>query len=60
MLTSERNPSEPSNPWADTSGWRLNSNLRRQLTFVDDGKSRAIKVLYQSGKWLLDYAQQFI
>ncbi|PUA17979.1 acetyl/propionyl/methylcrotonyl-CoA carboxylase subunit alpha [Glaciimonas sp. PCH181] len=63
LLAAERTASDASdrhsNPWTDTSGWRLNSNLQRQLTFVDDGKSTPIAVMYQSGGWLLEHAQHF-
>ena len=63
LLAAERTASDASdshsNPWTDTSGWRLNSNLQRQLTFVDDGKSTPLAVMYQSGGWLLEHAQHF-
>ncbi|MGS0743875.1 acetyl/propionyl/methylcrotonyl-CoA carboxylase subunit alpha, partial [Glaciimonas sp. GG7] len=60
LLASERSVSDTgSNPWTDTGGWRLNSNLQRQLTFLDDGKASPIGVMYQSGSWLLQHGQHF-
>jgi len=60
LLASESNATDiPGNPWTNTSGWRLNSNLQRQLTFVDDGKTSAIAVMYQSGSWLLQHGHHF-
>ena len=50
---------DKNNPWTNTSGWRLNSNLQRQLTFVDDGKTSGLAVLYQNGSWLLQYGEHF-
>ncbi|QRX84311.1 acetyl/propionyl/methylcrotonyl-CoA carboxylase subunit alpha [Glaciimonas sp. PAMC28666] len=60
LLMAERNATDTgANPWTKTSGWRLNSQLQRQLIFVDDGKSSPIAVLYQSGGWLLEHGQHF-
>jgi 3-methylcrotonyl-CoA carboxylase alpha subunit len=60
LLASERSATASrANPWTDTNGWRLNSDLQRQLTFVDDGKTSAMGVLYQSGSWLLQHGQHF-
>ncbi len=46
-------------PWANTSGWRANSNLQRHLTFVDEGKTCAVAVLYQNGGYLLQHGKHF-
>ncbi|MDY7545959.1 acetyl/propionyl/methylcrotonyl-CoA carboxylase subunit alpha [Glaciimonas sp. CA11.2] len=60
LLAAERRATDTHvNPWTDTNGWRLNSNLQRQLTFVDNGKASPIAVLYQSGSWLLQHGQHF-
>jgi 3-methylcrotonyl-CoA carboxylase alpha subunit len=60
LLAAERSATASlGNPWTHTGGWRLNGNLQRQLTFVDDGKTNVIAVLYQSGSWLLEHAQHF-
>ncbi|KAF3996874.1 acetyl/propionyl/methylcrotonyl-CoA carboxylase subunit alpha [Glaciimonas immobilis] len=60
LLASERRATDTQiNPWTDTNGWRLNSSLQRQLTFVDDGKTTQIAVMYQSGSWLLQHGEHF-
>ncbi|MFC5475024.1 acetyl-CoA carboxylase biotin carboxylase subunit [Paraherbaspirillum soli] len=61
LLQAERqlNHSAISDPWGDHNGWRLNSNLQRQLAFVDDGRASPLEVIYESGHWLLRHAEKF-
>ena len=41
-------------PWAQSNGWRLNSNLMRNLRFADDAGSYDIAITYHgTGRWQL-------
>ena len=46
--------SDRNNPWAHTSGWRMNGNLLRALQFADEAGSYQIQVEYRSDRqWIL-------
>jgi 3-methylcrotonyl-CoA carboxylase alpha subunit len=52
LLTAERGAGSASNdPWANTSGWRLNSNLVRKLDFADEANKYPLAVEYQPAGW---------
>jgi 3-methylcrotonyl-CoA carboxylase alpha subunit len=41
-------------PWASTSGWRMNSMLLRTLDFTDtDGANHLVEIGYRAGGWTL-------
>ncbi|EJL86447.1 acetyl/propionyl-CoA carboxylase, alpha subunit [Herbaspirillum sp. CF444] len=45
---------DSSNPWAQTSGWRMNGSLLRALQFADEAGSYQIHVEYRSNRqWIL-------
>jgi 3-methylcrotonyl-CoA carboxylase alpha subunit len=46
LLTSER--SNAADPWADASGWRMNSALKRTLDFADESNAYPLQVTYQA------------
>ena len=53
LLETERATTKPDrSPWSVGDGWRVNSVLRRTLTFLDDGQSREVQVEY-AGKQCL-------
>src|SRR5450830_1114684 len=46
--------SDSNNPWAHTSGWRMNSSLLRALQFADEAGSYQIHVEYRDDRrWIL-------
>jgi len=61
-LSESQSAGNPSDPWGNALGWRLNSALRRQLSFSDDytlasevkAKAYVNEVEYHAGGWLLD------
>jgi 3-methylcrotonyl-CoA carboxylase alpha subunit len=40
-----------SDPWANATGWRLNGNYQRQLTFSDEEQTYAVMLTYQANGW---------
>ena len=50
LLASEQG-SDASDPWATTSGWRLNGVLVRAIAFTDDAQTYALKVEYHGPGW---------
>ncbi len=54
LFDSEKNRAAAANdPWADTSGWRMNGGLQRNLEFSDDENIYRLTVPYQSGGWAI-------
>jgi 3-methylcrotonyl-CoA carboxylase alpha subunit len=54
LLDSERSGrSAAGDPWADTSGWRLNGELQRQLDFSDEENTYAATVRYRPCGWVI-------
>jgi 3-methylcrotonyl-CoA carboxylase alpha subunit len=51
LLASER--SAANDPWANTSGWRLNGGLLRNLAFADESNAYPVSVGYRQGGWEL-------
>ncbi|MGE5649509.1 MAG: acetyl-CoA carboxylase biotin carboxylase subunit [Bacillota bacterium] len=52
LLTSEQGTGAAANdPWANTSGWRMNSTLARQLDFADDSTAYPLAVGYRETGW---------
>ncbi|GIZ51812.1 acetyl/propionyl/methylcrotonyl-CoA carboxylase subunit alpha [Noviherbaspirillum aridicola] len=52
LLASEKNGAA-SDPWADTSGWRMNAALVRSLDFGDEAKRQPLTVTYEGEGWQL-------
>ena len=57
LLQSER-AAATNDPWAQTSGWRMNSQLRRTLSFSNDAGSVAVQLVYEPDGWQLQYDGQ--
>jgi len=60
LLTQEAAANDGSGPWGNAQGWRLNSALKRSLSFADefalasDSKAYAVRVTYAADGWLLN------
>ena len=50
LLDSERSD-KVTDPWAVTSGWRLNGELRRTISYADEEQDYAIQVAYYKSGW---------
>jgi len=58
LLASEQDAALDSrDPWAMTSGWRLNSALHRPLDYADEENNYAVKIQYRQGGWLIGLDQ---
>jgi 3-methylcrotonyl-CoA carboxylase alpha subunit len=53
LLASELNADK--DPWANTSGWRMNSRLQRQLDFADETNAYSLCIGYQGSGWDITY-----
>jgi 3-methylcrotonyl-CoA carboxylase alpha subunit len=52
LLTSEQSAGAAANdPWANASGWRMNSTLLRQLDFADEAHAYPFIVAYHETGW---------
>ncbi len=52
LLTSEQSAHAAANdPWANTSGWRMNGTLLRQLDFADEAGAYPVAVGYRETGW---------
>jgi 3-methylcrotonyl-CoA carboxylase alpha subunit len=52
LLTSEQSAGAAANdPWANASGWRMNSTLLRQLDFADEANAYPFIVAYHDTGW---------
>lgn len=58
LLQQERQASTSHDPWAQTSGWRLNTRLVRTLCFEDDAGKHSVQVEYAGNgqHWQLQIA----
>lgn len=50
LLAAERRGAS-SDPWANTSGWRMNASLQRTLDFADEAQAYPVKVTYRASGW---------
>ena len=54
LLTSEQNAGAAANdPWANTSGWRMNGTLVRQLDYADESGAYPLSVSYREAGWAI-------
>jgi len=54
LLAAEQNAGAAANdPWANTSGWRMNGALLRALAFADDANAYPVEVSYREAGWQL-------
>jgi 3-methylcrotonyl-CoA carboxylase alpha subunit len=54
LFDSEKNRAAAAHdPWADTSGWRMNGGLQRNLEFSDEENAYRLTVPYQAGGWAI-------
>ncbi|MDO9192427.1 MAG: biotin/lipoyl-containing protein, partial [Undibacterium sp.] len=51
LLQSEKTAGD--NPWQSSQGWRMNSQLQRQLQLDEETHAHAVQVTYQTGGWLV-------
>lgn len=60
VLQEERRASQSSDPWSDTSGWRLNAQLRRTLDFDHESGAQRVTLRYsaQAQQYTLDILGQ--
>jgi 3-methylcrotonyl-CoA carboxylase alpha subunit len=57
LLLSE--PGKPNHdPWSQTSGWRLNALLHRQLDFADDTQAYPLTLVYEPNGWCLRHGAE--
>jgi 3-methylcrotonyl-CoA carboxylase alpha subunit len=56
LLDSEQNKtSDTRDPWADASGWRMNSALLRKLDFADEQHAYPLTLEYRAGNWIVGF-----
>ncbi|HEY0845636.1 MAG TPA: acetyl/propionyl/methylcrotonyl-CoA carboxylase subunit alpha [Noviherbaspirillum sp.] len=54
LLTSEQIAGAAANdPWADTSGWRMNGTLVRSLDYADEAGAYPLSVSYRENGWAI-------
>ena len=54
LLDSERSCTQSStDPWADTTGWRMNGTLRRTLDFADEAHAYPVQIAYVQNGWTI-------
>ncbi|MDO8768412.1 MAG: acetyl/propionyl/methylcrotonyl-CoA carboxylase subunit alpha [Burkholderiaceae bacterium] len=51
LLQSEKTAGD--NPWQSSQGWRMNSQLQRQLQLDEETHAHAVQVTYQTDGWLV-------
>jgi 3-methylcrotonyl-CoA carboxylase alpha subunit len=50
---------QPCDPWAATSGWRMNGTLLRALDFATvDGDNHSVQIAYRAGGWTIKQSGQ--
>ncbi|CDG80676.1 acetyl-CoA carboxylase biotin carboxylase subunit [Janthinobacterium agaricidamnosum] len=60
LIAAEKEHSEaqsagnPSDPWGNAQGWRLNGALQRGLSFADEHAPYLVQLEYRGDGWLLD------
>ena len=58
LLTSEQNAGAAANdPWANTSGWRMNGTLLRQLDYADEAAAYPLSIGYRESGWSVQLAE---
>ena len=56
LLASEQDRVAATNdPWAQTSGWRMNATMQRQLNFADELHTYPVLISYQHGGWSVQH-----
>ena len=56
LLASEQDRVAAANdPWAQTSGWRMNAIMQRQLDFADELNTYPVLISYQHGGWSVQH-----
>jgi 3-methylcrotonyl-CoA carboxylase alpha subunit len=56
LISLENNQS--SDPWQSNQAWRANSQLTRELTFVEEDQTHHVQVTYQDDAWAISNANQ--
>ncbi|CAN5186884.1 acetyl/propionyl/methylcrotonyl-CoA carboxylase subunit alpha [soil metagenome] len=51
--------SASSDPWSDTSGWRMNATLQRRLDFSNDAGSCPVSIGYQNDGWTIRHGAEW-
>jgi len=61
LLVSEQNAGAAANdPWANTSGWRMNGTLLRQLDFSDEANACPVSVGYRDTGWSIAQGESIV
>ena len=59
LLEKEQNKAAASSdPWASTSGWRMNGELLRTLDFVDEVQAYPVQIAYRPNTWAFSLGQE--
>ena len=59
LLLSEKDRTIAANdPWAKTTGWRMNTVMQRQLDFADELNTYSISVGYVQGAWTIQHGSR--
>ncbi|HEV2611422.1 MAG TPA: acetyl/propionyl/methylcrotonyl-CoA carboxylase subunit alpha [Noviherbaspirillum sp.] len=59
LLTSEQNVGAAANdPWADTTGWRMNGTLLRRLDFSDESHAYPADIGYRETGWSVQLGER--
>ncbi|WP_334190427.1 acetyl/propionyl/methylcrotonyl-CoA carboxylase subunit alpha [Noviherbaspirillum sp.] len=59
LLTSEQNSGAAANdPWADTTGWRMNGTLLRKLDFSDESHAYPAVIGYRETGWSVQLGER--
>ncbi|MBY0574402.1 MAG: acetyl/propionyl/methylcrotonyl-CoA carboxylase subunit alpha [Undibacterium sp.] len=51
LMQAEVNAASVGDPWQNTAGWRMNSQLQRQLQFAHEEEILTVQVTYQATGW---------
>lgn len=57
LLTSEAGETAANDPWASTSGWRMNGVLQRTLDFADETHAYPVAIAYNRTGWAMRHEQ---
>jgi 3-methylcrotonyl-CoA carboxylase alpha subunit len=55
LLSSERDHVAANDPWAQTSGWRMNAIMQRTLEFADEANKYPVVIGYERSGWSLQH-----
>jgi 3-methylcrotonyl-CoA carboxylase alpha subunit len=55
LLSSERDHVAANDPWAQTSGWRMNAIMQRTLEFADEANKYPVVIGYEHNGWSLQH-----